>query len=142
MGAWAKRLHFASRAVMDSVLQPYDLGSTQWYVLYVLVNDGPTTQRDLARLLEVERATLSGVVAALVRKGLADQAADSADQRRRVLRVTDAGRGLWEALPDPAALILALAFSDADPVELETARRVLQAAVERLNDHLSKGTGQ
>jgi DNA-binding MarR family transcriptional regulator len=86
---------------MDSVLSPYDLGSTQWYVLYVLVNDGPTTQRDLARLLAVERATLSGVVAALVRKGLVDQATDRADQRRRVLRVTDAGRELWETLPDP-----------------------------------------
>jgi MarR family transcriptional regulator, lower aerobic nicotinate degradation pathway regulator len=142
VGGWAKRLHFASRAVMDSVLHPYDLGSTQWYVLYVLVNDGPTTQRDLARLLDVERATLSGVVAALVRKGLVDQATDRADQRRRVLSITGAGRRLWEALPDPTALILTLAFSDADPVELETARRVLQAAVERLNDHLSKGTGK
>jgi DNA-binding MarR family transcriptional regulator len=127
---------------MDSVLSPYDLGSTQWYVLYVLVNDGPTTQRDLARLLAVERATLSGVVAALVRKGLVDQATDRADQRRRVLRVTDAGRELWETLPDPTALILTLAFGDADPAELETARRVLQAAVERLTDHRAKGTGK
>jgi Ca-activated chloride channel homolog len=27
VGAWAKRLYFAARAVMDSVLRPYDLGS-------------------------------------------------------------------------------------------------------------------
>jgi hypothetical protein len=45
---------------MDSVLRPYDLGSTQWYVLYQLANDGPTMQRDLVRMLQIERVTLSG----------------------------------------------------------------------------------
>ena len=39
VGAWAKRLYFASRALMDTVLRPYDIGSTQWYVLYQLAND-------------------------------------------------------------------------------------------------------
>jgi DNA-binding MarR family transcriptional regulator len=67
VGAWAKRYYFAVRAAMESVLRPYDLGSTQWYVLYQLANDGPTMQRDLGRMLQVERATLSGIVAALVR---------------------------------------------------------------------------
>src|ERR1700691_6568285 len=38
VGAWAKRLYFAARSVMDSVLRPYGLGSTQWYVLYQLAN--------------------------------------------------------------------------------------------------------
>ena len=45
-GAWAKKLYLASRAIMDSVLRQYDLGSTQWYVLYQLANDGPTRQRE------------------------------------------------------------------------------------------------
>jgi hypothetical protein len=60
VGAWAKRLYFAARAVMDSVLRPYDLGSTQWYVLHQLMNEGPTMQRDLVRMLQIERVTLSG----------------------------------------------------------------------------------
>ncbi|HVA06817.1 MAG TPA: MarR family transcriptional regulator [Acidimicrobiales bacterium] len=85
-GAWAKRLYFASRAVMESVLRPYDIGSTQWYVLYQLANDGPTMQRDLGRMLQIERATLSGIVSTLVRKGLVEQTPDPADQRQRMLR--------------------------------------------------------
>lgn len=138
VGTWAKRLYFASRALMDAVLRPYDLGSTQWYVLYQLANEGPTMQRDLVRLLQIERATLSGIVATLVRKGLVDQVPDSEDQRQRMIRLTASGKKLWKELPDPIALILSVAFDGVDQAELATARRVLQAATERLNHHVSE----
>lgn len=137
-GSWAKRLYFASRALMDAVLRPYDLGSTQWYVLYQLANEGPTMQRDLVRLLQIERATLSGIVATLVRKRLVEQMPDSEDQRQRMLRLTPSGKKLWKELPDPIALILSVAFDGIDQAELATARRVLQAATERLNHHISE----
>jgi DNA-binding MarR family transcriptional regulator len=99
---------------MESVLRPYDLGSTQWYVLYQLANDGPTMQRDLGHMLQIE--TLSGIVATLVRKGLVDQMPGSEDQRQRVLRITDAGMKLWEELPDPLAVIRAIVFDGSKPV--------------------------
>jgi len=122
---------------MDSVLRPYDLGSTQWYVLYQLANEGPTMQRDLVRMLQIERATLSGIVTTLVRKGLVDQTPDSEDQRQRMLRITRLGTKLWRELPDPIELITAVAFDGADPTELAIARRVLRTATQRLNEHIS-----
>ena len=136
-GAWAKRLYFASRAVMESVLRPHDLGSTQWYVLYQLANDGPTMQRDLGRMLQIERATLSGIVSTLVRKGLVEQTPDPADQRQRMLRITTSGMKLWDELPD-LTLIEAVAFDGVAAAELATVVKVLQAATQRLNNHLSK----
>ncbi len=139
VGGWAKRLYFASRAVMDTILRPYGLGSTQWYVLYQLANEGPTMQRDLVQMLNIERATLSGIVAALVRKRLVSQIPDTEDQRQRMLRITRAGTKLWEALPNPIEHILEVAFKGADPTEMEIARRVLQAATKRLNDHNWEG---
>ena len=139
VGAWAKNYYYAVRAAMESVLRPYDLGSTQWYVLYQLANDGPTMQRDLGRMLQIERATLSGIVATLVRKGLVDQMPGSADQRQRMLRITNTGMKLWEELPDPLALIRAIAFDGADAADLATARRVLQSATRQLTDHLAEG---
>jgi DNA-binding MarR family transcriptional regulator len=139
VGAWAKRYYFANRAMIESVLRPYGLGSTQWYVLYQLATDGPTMQRDLAHMLHLERATLSAVVATLVRKGFVDQMPDSADQRQRVLRITAPGMKLWEDLPDPLALIQKVAYDGADGAEVATAVRVLRAATQRLNDHLSGG---
>lgn len=139
VGASAKSYYFAVRAAMETVLRPYDLGTTQWHVLYELVNEGPTLQRDLARLLQIERATLSGVVATLVRKGLVDQTPSSDDQRQRVLQITDAGVELWKALPDPLAVIRAIAFEGADAADMATALRVLQGATQRLNSHMIDG---
>lgn len=116
---------------MEAMLRPHDLGATQWYVLFHLANDGPSMQRDLARTLQVERATLSGVVAVLVRKRLVEQIADSTDQRQKLLRMTPAGAKLWAELPDLAA-INALAFDGLDEGAIAAAIEVLKTATERL----------
>lgn len=139
VGAWAKRCYFAGRAVMDSVLRPYDLGSVQWYVLHRLATAGPTRQRDLVRLLEIERATMTGIVATLVRKGLVEQEPDPADQRQKLLRMTDAGAKLWDELPD-LTFIRSAAFDGLDAADVAIAVRVLRTATERLEDLLAKGT--
>jgi DNA-binding MarR family transcriptional regulator len=138
LGGSAKHLYLASRTLMDAVLRDYDLGPTQWYALWQLVTVGPTRQRELGTLLRIERATLSGIVATLVRKGLVEQTADAADQRQRLVRITDAGRALWATLPNPAALANEIAFAGADPAEVEIARRILDRGTQRLLDHVSE----
>lgn len=139
-GAWAKKYHLASRLVMESTLRPYDLGPTQWYVLYQLATVGPTRQRELVDLLQVERATLTGVVAALVRKGLVVQEPDSTDQRQKVLTMTAAGATLWSGLPDPIAIILQTAFADISEEDIATTTRVLSEATRNLSTLISKET--
>jgi DNA-binding MarR family transcriptional regulator len=139
-GVWAKKYYLASRAVMESTLRPYDLGPTQWYVLWQLVNNGPTAQRDFLDMLHVEKPTLSEIVSALVRKGFIEQMPDPADQRQRVLTITPTGLKLWQELPDPIDLILNVAFEGVEEAELATVARVLQAATQRLNHHLTEGT--
>ena len=131
-GVWDKNYFLASRAMMESVLRPYDLGNTQWYVLCQLVNDGPINQRDLKFKLKIERATLSGVITALVRKGLIDQLPDPADQRQKILQITTAGENLWASLPDPIALIATVAFEGVDDTEVLITNRVLKEATQRL----------
>jgi len=138
-GAWAKKYHLAARSVIEATLRPYDLGSTQWYVLWHLVNDGPMAQRDLQIALQVEKPTLSSVVSALVRKGLVEQTTVEHDQRQRLLTMTPAGRALWKKLPDPIALILKIAFEDVPKDDLATVVRVLSTGVERLTNLLQKG---
>lgn len=142
VGGCAKRLYFASRAVMDAILRPYGLGSTQWYILYQLANVGPTMQRDFVAMLHIERATLSGVVTTLLGKALIAQAPDSKDQRQRMLRLTRAGEKLWQVLPNPVEMILDVAFEGADPAEMDVTCRVLQAATKRLNEHDWNGEEQ
>lgn len=139
-GAWAKKYHLMTKTVIESVLRPYDVGPTQWYVLYQLATVGPTAQRDIVRNLQVERATLTGIVAALVRKGWVEQHPDAHDQRQKVLVLTQAGAELWQRLPDPIALILEVAFDGESSADMETTTRVLRAATARLSGLLSEGT--
>jgi DNA-binding MarR family transcriptional regulator len=139
IGAWTKRCYFAGRAVMDSALRPYDLGSVQWYVLYQLATAGPTMQRDLVRLLTIERATMTGIVATLVRKGLVEQEPDAVDQRQKRLCLTATGAKLWGELPD-LSFIRSIAFDGIDEADIAVAVRVLQTATERLENLLQKGT--
>nr|WP_277345905.1 MarR family transcriptional regulator [Rhodococcus sp. B10] len=116
------------------------MGWTQWHVLNVLVNQGPTMQRDLGVLLEIERPTMSGVVTALVRKGFVDQSPSATDQRQRILHLTDTGKALWESLPNPIEIVLTIAFEDADDADLAIARRVLRDATHRIVHYQEKGT--
>jgi len=124
---------------MDNVLRPYDIGATQWYVLYQLAHEGPTMQRDLLRMLQIERATLSVIVGTLVRKGLVEQVLDRIDQRQKLLRMTAAGTKLWHELPD-LAVIHKTAFDGIDDKAIATTIRVLKIATEHL-DKLSRKKG-
>lgn len=137
VGAAAKHFHLAARTLMDAELREHDLGPTQWYTLWQLVNVGPTLQRDMSVLLRIERATLSGIVTTLVRKGLVEQTADAQDQRQRLLRVTEAGRALWATLPNPVRISNAIAFDGVDPAELALVRRILEQGTQRILDHAS-----
>lgn len=123
---------------MEAALRPHELGATQWYVLYHLAHDGPTMQRELLRMLRVERATLSVVVAELVRKGLVEQVPDRTDGRQKLLRMTHAGAALWEQLPNLETLVHS-AFDGIDEADVATAIRVLRTATERLDQLSTQG---
>ncbi|WP_459614267.1 MarR family winged helix-turn-helix transcriptional regulator [Bordetella sp. 2513F-2] len=134
---WAKRCYLAGRAMMDDALRPHGIGATQWYILHQLARVGPTMQRDLVGSLQIERATVSIVVANLVRKGLVQQTADAVDQRQKMLRLTAAGAALWNKLPD-LTFIRDLAFGGFSDADIEATVRVLKTATERLQQR-SKG---
>jgi len=136
VGTWAKRYYYANRAAVDAVLRPHGIGSTQWAVLYELSLHGPTSHRDLGRALHIERASLSGIVATLIGKGLVEQAASPTDQRQRVVALTDDGRILWRRLPDPFAEVRATALSGIDADDIATAISVLKKATEQVERHI------
>ncbi len=134
-GVWAKKYFFASRALTEAALRPHDLGNTQYYVLTRLAADGPLPQREVTRELDIERATLSAVIGALVRKGLIEQQPDPHDQRQKLLSITNAGRGLCATIADPIGVIASVAFAGVDEADIATMNRVLKEATQRLTDY-------
>jgi DNA-binding MarR family transcriptional regulator len=128
----AKQFVHANRMAMEAILRPFGLGGTQWWVLSQVASGEAARQRDLAGALHVERATASELVLALVRKGLVEQCTDPADQRQKLLRLTEAGDRLWKSMPDPLEKLYDIAFEGAGSGELAAVARVLAAATERL----------
>ena len=128
----AKQFVAASRVAMEAILRPYGLGGTQWWVVEQLALVDQLRQRDLAVVMHVERATASEIVLTLVRKGLVAQRADPADQRQKVLALTEAGQALQAAMPHPMQQLYDIAFAGRTSEELTATARLLQEATERL----------
>ncbi|MGN5382024.1 MarR family winged helix-turn-helix transcriptional regulator [Streptomyces lasalocidi] len=66
-------------------------------VLIVLVNRGPTVQRDLAAATGSDKAGIMRVVDDLERKGLAVRKAVPGDRRARAVEITPEGIELFDA---------------------------------------------
>jgi DNA-binding MarR family transcriptional regulator len=93
-------LQRAARAVarrFDQAFRALDLTSGQFSLLMSLNRPQPPSIGDVARLLAMDRTTLTANVKPLERRGLVEIATDNADKRSRRLSLTPAGRELLAA---------------------------------------------
>jgi DNA-binding MarR family transcriptional regulator len=85
--------------IFEARLRPHGLRATQFSVLAVLAQRGTTRLKELARMLDLERTTLTRIAGLLERQGFVETA-PSTDARARPLTITPAGRrALVNALP-------------------------------------------
>src|ERR1700746_2465899 len=71
LGLLLRRAHWRAAAVMSEALRPLGIELRHFAVLLVLVNRGPTEQRDLVEATGSDKAGIMRVVDDLERKGLA-----------------------------------------------------------------------
>jgi DNA-binding MarR family transcriptional regulator len=93
-------LQRAARAVarrFDAAFRPLGLTNGQFSLLMALNRREPPAIGDVARLLAMDRTTLTAALKPLERRGLLRIAADATDRRVRRLALTPAGRGLLAA---------------------------------------------
>jgi len=93
----------AARALarrFDDALRPTGLTNQQFSLLMALNRLEPPTMAPVARLLGMDRTTLTAALKPLERRGLLLVEADPADRRSRRLCLTAEGHAvLWDALP-------------------------------------------
>jgi len=93
----------AARALarrFDEALRPVGLTNGQFSLLMSLNRPGPAPMSAVAKLLVVDRTTLTAALKPLERRGLLTVTADPKDRRARLLTLTPAGKAaLSEALP-------------------------------------------
>jgi MarR family transcriptional regulator for hemolysin len=140
LGHSVKRLHHVMGLYFNDVLRSHGVAQSQWYLLYAISSRPPaTTQRELLGALQIESATLTAAVDALVRKGWVERAPSTADRRVKEVRLTPSGLDLWGRLPDPItatrrAMLRGIAAGDRDAAQrvLDHATVNLEAARTRL----------
>ena len=99
MRSWptGRLLATASRLVEHAWIETLDqLGLTHaGLVVLHLLQNGPLSQTDLARLARVENQTMSRSLERLQREGFIERRLDDHDRRRHVVTITAAGIEVW-----------------------------------------------
>src|SRR4051795_2056899 len=113
------RAHWRAAAVMAEALRPLGIELRHFAVLIVLVDRGPTVQRDLAAATGSDKAGIMRVVDDLERKGLAVRKAVPGDRRARAVEITPLGIELFDAAHAAAEPLAKRLVADLGPGEPE-----------------------
>ncbi|MEU5314144.1 MarR family transcriptional regulator [Streptomyces sp. NPDC021562] len=92
-----RRAHWRVAGVMTEALRPLGIELRHFAVLLVLVDRGPTVQRDLGPATGSDKAGVMRVVDDLERMGLAVRKAVPGDRRVRAVEITPRGVELFDA---------------------------------------------
>ena len=130
LGHTVKRLYHLMGQYFNTILRPYGVASSQWYVLYALSQSPQLTQKELQAAMQVESATLTGMVDSLVRNGWVERKQSAGDRRVKELHFTPAGRELWENLPDPILAVRTQMLKGISAEDEKVARRILEKAIQ------------
>lgn len=96
-------IHDASRlrrTVFDQRLKPLGITRSQWWVLSNLDrgHDDGFSQIELARLLDIGKVTLGGLISRLEKNDLVTRVSDADDRRSKRVRLSTKGRALLDRL--------------------------------------------
>lgn len=134
LGFRVKRLYMLTAQLLNDVLKPHGLARSQWQVMWRVWQAGTLSQRELQHAMQVESATLTGIIDALEAKGWIERQGSPEDKRCRVLHLTDAGRAKMESTPDPHEIVEAQLTEGLSERERAAAARVLAKMIVNLED--------
>ena len=129
-----KRLYMLISQHLNDTLKPYGLARSQWQVLSRISRVGTLSQKELQHAMQVESATLTGIVDVLAAKGWLERLESPDDKRCRVLRLTPEGVELMTAIPDPYEIVETHMLGDVPGPDREQAQRILEAMIHNLED--------
>lgn len=109
--------------------------SVQFAALTALDQRPRASQRDLGRVLDLDRSTIADLVVRMIRRGLIERERDSGDRRRNALQLTRAGRGELARLRPHVEAIEPTLTGGLTPSERVELRRLLCQMLEHAPAH-------
>jgi MarR family transcriptional regulator for hemolysin len=131
------------RVVMDMAMRPYDITRSQWSVLTTLArggNDG-MMQVDLARLMEVGKVTVGGLIDRLEASGHVERRPDATDRRVKRVFITEKGHGVVKLMVEVASTMNQRILAGLSPEEVAMCEQVLGRVKRNLKTILAENGG-
>lgn len=132
VGYLARYAHRALVKALADELEPHGILTTQWSVLRILWDIEGLTQVELAERMRVEKASLTGVLDAMERRGLIIRERNTDDRRKINITLTAQGRRLKPQLLPHAAKINRKATRGMTEAETLELRRLLAKLIQNL----------
>ncbi len=128
-------VRYAHRAFVKALaqeLEPHAILAAQWSVLRILWDIEGLTQVELADRMRVEKASLTGVLEGMERRGLILRVRNAEDRRKINITLTVQGRRLKADLLPHAARINRKAARGMTETEAAQLRRLLAKLIQNL----------
>ncbi|MFJ2240437.1 MarR family winged helix-turn-helix transcriptional regulator [Streptomyces sp. NPDC087859] len=119
-------------AMMQRGVAERGLTTARAGVLWALFHEGPMTQRDLARQLQVTPRNVTGLLDALENDGLVARGSHPTDRRATLVSLTEEGRSTTRALRGGRDELAVALFGDMPESQLDVVRQGLETVIGRL----------
>lgn len=129
------------RTLYDQAVRPLGLTRSQWWLLVQVSRHAAADglpQTELARLLDVGKVTVGGLVDRLEERGYVERRADEGDRRAKRVLVTPGGRKVLKRMVRLSDGLNATMFAGFGPAEL----RLAEQALERMKDNVRAALGE
>lgn len=123
--------------VFSEGLEPFGITPGQYGVLRCIWEGGPTTPKEIARILRLENSTVSGVLDRMEKKGLIRRITDENDRRSVRVETTQEGAGMRD---DVLQVIDELNDKVLGGLSAEE-RKILDRSLRRIGEVEQKETG-
>jgi DNA-binding MarR family transcriptional regulator len=117
---------------MQRGLAERGLTQARTHLLWVLLQQGPATQRQLADALRVSPRNVTGLVDALVETGFVTREPHPTDRRATLVHFTDHGARVAQGLAEDQLEFARLLFEDMPPRTFDGLVRGLDRVLDRL----------
>lgn len=122
------------RTLWDQALKPLGLTRSQWWVLAHLSRHRGASmmQTELARILDVGKVTVGGLIDRLEASGHVERRADASDRRAKLVSVTPRGEAVINQMAAIGTELNSLILKDITPEDIQGAEQVLHRMKENL----------
>ncbi|PKL75189.1 MAG: MarR family transcriptional regulator [Candidatus Melainabacteria bacterium HGW-Melainabacteria-1] len=118
---------------MQTIYTPADMPHSHCHALMETELSGPLSQNELSERLRLDKSTASRIIAQLIEQDLLLAETDPDDKRRRLIRLSEAGRERLQRVHADADARVQAALTQLDPIERGIVLQGMQLYARALN---------